>query len=205
MTEPGAQGAPLSRERRRDVPTGTYRLQVTADFTLDDAAAVAGYLADLGVSHAYVSPLLRLASGSTHGYDTVDHAHIDESRGGQGGFDRLVAALHERGLGLVLDLVPNHMGVADPAEAPWWWDVLQHGRDSAHAAAFDVDWDFGGGRVRIPVLGSADDVEKLEVVVTPDGPELRYYDNRFPIAPGTLQAEGGGAPTPQEVHDRQHY
>ncbi|WP_204332023.1 malto-oligosyltrehalose synthase [Geodermatophilus sabuli] len=181
--------------RRRAVPSATYRLQVTADFTLDDAASVAGYLADLGVTHAYSSPLLRSAAGSTHGYDTVDHAHIDESRGGRAGFDRLVAALHEQCLGLVLDLVPNHMGVADPAEAPWWWDVLQHGRDSAHADAFDVDWDFGGGRLRLPVLGSADDVEKLEVV---DG-ELRYYDNRFPIAPGT------GAGTPQEVHDRQHY
>jgi (1->4)-alpha-D-glucan 1-alpha-D-glucosylmutase len=191
--------APQSGDRRRDVPTATYRLQITADFPLDDAASVAGYLADLGVSHAYASPLLRSASGSTHGYDTVDHAHIDESRGGRAGFDRLVAALHQHGLGLVVDLVPNHMGVADPAEAPWWWDVLKHGRDSAHAAAFDVDWDFGGGRVRIPVLGSADDVEKLEVVETPDGPELRYYDNRFPIAPGT------GDGTPQEVHDRQHY
>lgn len=184
-----------SRERRRATPSATYRLQVTADFTLDDAAAVAGYLADLGVSHAYSSPLLRSAAGSTHGYDTVDHAHVDESRGGQEGFDRFVAALHEHGLGLVLDLVPNHMGVADPAEAPWWWDVLQHGRESAHASAFDVDWDFGSGRIRIPVLGSADDVEKLEVV---DG-ELRYYDNRFPLAPGT------GEGTPQEVHDRQHY
>ncbi|MGY1622875.1 malto-oligosyltrehalose synthase [Geodermatophilus sp. SYSU D00965] len=181
------------------MPTATYRLQVTADFPLDDAAAVADYLADLGVSHAYSSPLLRAAAGSTHGYDTVDHAHVDESRGGREGFDRLVAALHERGLGLVLDLVPNHMGVADPAEAPWWWDVLRHGRDSAHAAAFDIDWDFGGGKVRIPVLGSADDVEKLEVVDTPDGPELRYYDNRFPVAPGT------GEGTPQEVHARQHY
>ncbi len=199
VSDPGVQSAPLSGDRRRDVPTGTYRLQVTADATLDDAAALAGYLADLGVSHAYTSPLLRSASGSTHGYDTVDHAHIDESRGGQAGFDRLVAALHEQGLGLVLDLVPNHMGVADPAEAPWWWDVLEHGRDSEHAAAFDIDWDFGGGRVRIPVLGSADDVEKLEVVETPDGPELRYYDNRFPVAPGT------GEGTPQEVHDRQHY
>ncbi|SDN84326.1 maltooligosyl trehalose synthase [Geodermatophilus sp. DSM 45219] len=194
---------PLSADRRRDVPTGTYRLQVTADSTLDHAASLAGYLADLGVSHAYASPLLRAASGSTHGYDTVDHAHIDESRGGRAGFDRLVAALHERGLGLVLDLVPNHMGIADPAEAPWWWDVLRHGRDSAHAAAFDVDWDAGGGRVRIPVLGTADDVEKLEVVGgagggSADG-ELRYYDNRFPLAPGT------GEGTPQEVHDRQHY
>jgi (1->4)-alpha-D-glucan 1-alpha-D-glucosylmutase len=184
-----------SSDRRRRVPTGTYRLQVTADFPLDDAAAVAGYLADLGVSHAYSSPLLRSAEGSTHGYDTVDHAHIDEPRGGQEGFDRFVAALHEHGLGLVLDLVPNHMGVADPAAAPWWWDVLQHGRDSPHAAAFDIDWEFGGGKVRLPVLGSADDVEKLEVV----GEELRYYDHRFPLAPGT--ADG----TPQEVHARQHY
>ncbi|MCU1616748.1 MAG: malto-oligosyltrehalose synthase, partial [Frankiales bacterium] len=184
-----------SAARRRRVPTGTYRLQVTADFTLDDAAAVLGYLADLGVSHAYSSPLLRSAAGSTHGYDTVDHAHIDEPRGGREGFDRFVAALHEHGLGLVLDLVPNHMGVADAAEAAWWWDVLTHGRDSTHAAAFDIDWDAGGGRVRIPVLGSADDVCQLKVV---DG-ELHYYDNRFPIAPGT---DGG---TPQEVHARQHY
>ncbi|WP_346618994.1 malto-oligosyltrehalose synthase [Blastococcus montanus] len=182
-------------ERRRGTPSSTYRLQVHAGFPLQDAAEVAGYLADLGVTHAYSSPLLRSAEGSNHGYDTVDHAHVDEARGGQAGFDRFVAALHEHGLGLVLDLVPNHMGVDDPAAARWWWDVLQHGRDSAHAAAFDIDWEFGGGKVRIPVLGSADDVEKLEVA---DG-ELRYYDNRFPIAPGT------GEGTPQEVHARQHY
>ncbi|WP_137160680.1 malto-oligosyltrehalose synthase [Blastococcus sp. CCUG 61487] len=182
-------------DRRRGVPAATYRLQVHAGFTLDDAAEVAGYLADLGVTHAYSSPLLRSAEGSTHGYDTIDHAHVDEARGGRAGLDRFVAALHEHGLGLVLDLVPNHMGVEDPAATPWWWDVLQHGPGSAHAAAFDVDWEFGGGKVRIPVLGSADDVEKLEVV---DG-ELRYYDNRFPIAPGT------GEGTPQEVHARQHY
>jgi len=98
----------------RREPTGTYRLQVTADFPLADAAAVAGYLADLGASHAYSSPLLRSATGSTHGYDTVDHAHVDEPRGGREGLDRFVAALHEHGLGLVLDIVPNHMGVADP-------------------------------------------------------------------------------------------
>jgi (1->4)-alpha-D-glucan 1-alpha-D-glucosylmutase len=187
-------------ERRRRVPAATYRLQVHAGFRLGDAAEVADYLADLGVTHAYSSPLLRSAEGSNHGYDTVDHAHIDEARGGRDGFDRFVAALHQHGLGLVLDLVPNHMGVDDPAAAPWWWDVLQHGRKSAHAAAFDIDWEFGGGKVRIPVLGSADDVQELEVVSGEDGAaELRYYDNRFPIAPGT---EGG---TPQEVHARQHY
>jgi (1->4)-alpha-D-glucan 1-alpha-D-glucosylmutase len=185
-------------ERRRGVPAATYRLQVHAGFRLEDAAEVAGYLADLGVTHAYSSPLLRSAEGSTHGYDTVDHAHIDEARGGQEGFDRFVGALHQHGLGLVLDLVPNHMGVADPAAAPWWWDVLRHGRASAHAAAFDIDWEFGGGKVRIPVLGSADDLAELKLV---DG-ELHYYDNRFPIAPGTLSPDGG---TPQEVHARQHY
>jgi (1->4)-alpha-D-glucan 1-alpha-D-glucosylmutase len=182
-------------DRRRGVPAATYRLQIHAGFGLDDAAGVAGFLADLGVTHAYSSPLLRSAEGSTHGYDTVDHTHIDEARGGREGFDRFVAALHEHGLGLVLDLVPNHMGVDDPSAAPWWWDVLQHGQHSAHVAAFDIDWEFGGGKVRVPVLGSADDVEELEVV---DG-ELRYYDNRFPIAPGT------GEGTPQEVHARQHY
>jgi (1->4)-alpha-D-glucan 1-alpha-D-glucosylmutase len=194
-----ADTASPDEEQRRRVPGSTYRLQVHAGFRLQDAAEVAGYLADLGVTHAYSSPLLRSAEGSTHGYDTVDHAHIDEARGGRAGFDRLVSALHAHGLGLVLDLVPNHMGVADPAAAPWWWDVLRHGRDSAHAGAFDIDWEFGDGRVRIPVLGSADDVAALELADGPDGPELRYYDNRFPIAPGT------GAGSPQEVHDRQHY
>jgi (1->4)-alpha-D-glucan 1-alpha-D-glucosylmutase len=181
--------------RRRGVPTATYRLQIHAGFPLQDAADIAGYLADLGVSHAYSSPLLRSAEGSNHGYDTVDHAHIDEARGGRAGFDRFVESLHEHGLGLVLDLVPNHMGVADAAAAPWWWDVLKNGQQSEHAAAFDIDWEFGGGKVRIPVLGSAEDVSELKIV---DG-ELHYYENRFPIAAGT---EDG---TPQEVHARQHY
>jgi (1->4)-alpha-D-glucan 1-alpha-D-glucosylmutase len=188
---------------RRDVPAATYRLQFHAGFPLQDGAEIAGYLAALGVTHAYASPLLRSAEGSNHGYDTVDHGHIDEARGGQEGFDRFVAALHEHGLGLVLDLVPNHMGVADPAAAPWWWDVLENGPASAHADAFDIDWDAGGGKVRIPVLGSPDDVAKLEVVAAGAGgdgaAELRYFDNRFPIAPGT------GEGTPQEVHARQHY
>jgi (1->4)-alpha-D-glucan 1-alpha-D-glucosylmutase len=182
-------------EGRRGVPAATYRLQIHAGFRLQDAAEVAGYLADLGVTHAYSSPLLRSAEGSNHGYDTVDHAHIDEARGGREGFDGFVGALHEHGLGLVLDLVPNHMGVADASAAPWWWDVLQHGRASDHADAFDIDWEFGGGKVRIPVLGSADDLAELKVV---DG-ELHYYENRFPIAPGTEQG------TPQEVHARQNY
>ena len=109
---------PNFKSRSSDIPSATYRLQIHAGFPLDDAAAVAGYLADLGVTHAYASPLLRSAEGSTHGYDTVDHAHIDEARGGREGFDRFVEALHEHGLGLVLDLVPNHTA----AEHPWFED-----------------------------------------------------------------------------------
>ncbi|KQS63601.1 malto-oligosyltrehalose synthase [Modestobacter sp. Leaf380] len=177
------------------VPSGTYRLQFHADFTLDDGVGLAGYLADLGVSHAYSSPLLRSAEGSNHGYDTTDHAHVDEARGGREALDRFVAALHEHGLGLVLDLVPNHMGVEDAHASQWWWSLLELGQGSPHAHAFDVDWAAGGGRVRVPVLGSAEDVAQLEVT---DG-ELRYYEHRFPIAPGT------GDGTPQQVHDRQHY
>ncbi len=90
----------MTEDDRRRVPAATYRLQVHAGFRLDDAAEVADYLADLGVTHAYSSPLLRSAKGSNHGYDTVDHAHIDEARGGRDGFDRFVAALHEHGLGI---------------------------------------------------------------------------------------------------------
>ena len=104
MSEPStARGQQDGGRDRRAVPTATYRLQVTADFPLDDAAAVADHLAALGVSHAYSSPLLRSAAGSTHGYDTVDHAHIDEARGGREGFDRFVTALHERGEDVVDD------------------------------------------------------------------------------------------------------
>ena len=128
MTEPIRIPAAGAAGRCRRPPTGCRSTPASG---LEDAAEVVGYLADLGVTHAYSSPLLRSAEGSNHGYDTVDHAHIDEARGGRPGFDRFVAALHERGLGLVLDLVPNHMGVADPSAAPWWWDVLQHGQGSA--------------------------------------------------------------------------
>ncbi|SDG29838.1 malto-oligosyltrehalose synthase [Klenkia brasiliensis] len=185
----------MTEAARRGVPSGTYRLQFHADFTLGQGAELAGYLADLGVSHAYASPLLRSAEGSNHGYDTTDHAHVDEARGGREGLERLVSALHEHGLGLVLDLVPNHMGVEDAHASGWWWSLLELGPDSPHAHAFDVDWEAGGGKVRVPVLGSDDDVAELRVE---DG-ELRYYDHRFPIAPGT------GEGTPQEVHARQHY
>ncbi len=177
--------------RRR--PTSTYRLQITPHFTLDDAVGVVPYIAGLGVSHLYLSPLLAAASGSDHGYDVVDHARIDEARGGIAGLRRLADAAHAAGLGLVLDIVPNHMSVAVPHENRAWWHVLTHGADSPYSSWFDVDWQ--AGPLLLPVLGSAQDLDALEVV----GDQLRYYEHRYPIRPGT--AEG----SPQEVHERQAY
>ena len=173
-------------------PASTYRLQVRRDFTLADATALLDHLADLGVGAVYLSPLLRSTTGSAHGYDTVDVTEIDPDLGGEDGLQALFAAAAEAGLGVVVDIVPNHLGVEVPAENPAWWDVLQHGRDAAHASWFDVDW--SRPRLLLPVLG--DDAE-LRVE---DG-ELRYYDHRFPLAPGSW-SEGEDAET---VHGRQHY
>ncbi|MCI0157922.1 malto-oligosyltrehalose synthase [Leifsonia shinshuensis] len=179
-----------------DVPTSTYRLQITPDFTLRDAAQTLDYLHRLGVGAVYLSPLLQAASGSAHGYDVVDPTRVDASRGGPEALREFSDAAHARGLDVIVDIVPNHLGVAVPHENPWWWDVLRLGRDSAYAGFFDIDWEFGGGRLRIPVLGDGpDELSALRV----EGAELRYHEHRFPLAPGT---ELGAAPA---VHDRQHY
>ncbi|WP_271170986.1 alpha-amylase family glycosyl hydrolase, partial [Microbacterium laevaniformans] len=102
----------------RGAPASTYRLQVRASFDLDAAASVTGYLHDLGVDWAYLSPILQAASGSDHGYDVVDPTRVDADRGGPGGLERFVAAAREAGLGILVDIVPNHQGVADPTENP---------------------------------------------------------------------------------------
>ncbi|SDT27588.1 maltooligosyl trehalose synthase [Friedmanniella luteola] len=174
------------------VPASTYRLQVQRDFTLADATALVDHLADLGVGAVYLSPLLRSTTGSAHGYDTVDVTEIDPDRGGEAGLQALFAAAAEAGLGVVVDIVPNHLGVEVPAENPAWWDVLQHGRESAYASWFDIDW--SRPRLLLPVLGD-------DAVLSVEDGELRYYDHRFPLAPGTA-AEGEDADT---VHARQHY
>ena len=135
-------------------PRSTYRLQIRRGFDLDAAAEVTGYLRDLGVSWAYLSPLLKATEGSDHGYDVVDPSQIDPARGGADGLDRFAAAARAAGLGILVDIVPNHMGISQPTQNPWWWDVLTHGRDSRYAEAFDIDWDFGGGKVRVPILGA---------------------------------------------------
>jgi len=173
-------------------PTSTYRLQIHRDFTLADATQLLDHLVDLGAGAVYLSPLLRSTPGSQHGYDTVDVTLVDPDRGGQQALDTLFGAAEQQGLGVVVDIVPNHLGIEVPAENPPWWDVLRHGRDSAYASWFDIDW--SRPRILLPVLGD-DAVLSLE-----DG-ELRYYEHRFPLAPGSW-SEGEDA---EQVHARQHY
>ncbi len=179
------------------VPASTYRLQIRRSFTLLDAAAKVPYLKSLGADWLYLSPILTAEQGSDHGYDVTDPSAVDPGRGGPEGLLALSKAAREHGMGVLVDIVPNHVGVASPAQNPWWWSLLAEGRESRYAEAFDVDWDFGGGRIRLPVLGSDDDVDRLEVR---DG-ELHYYDHRFPLAAGSY-TEGD---SPRAVHGRQHY
>ncbi|MCR6486032.1 malto-oligosyltrehalose synthase [Amycolatopsis sp. OK19-0408] len=175
------------------VPESTYRVQLRPEFTFSDAAEIAGYLRELGIGALYASPVLDATPGSTHGYDVVDPTRARPELGGEDARKNLSAKLRELGLGLVVDIVPNHMSVEVPKANRFWWDVLKHGRDAEFAAYFDVDW--ARGPILLPVLGDDDAVAELTV----EDDELVYYDHRFPIAPGT---EGG---TPQEVHERQHY
>lgn len=192
-------------------PLSTYRLQIRPAFDLDAAAAVAGYLHDLGVDWAYLSPLLRATSGSDHGYDVVDPSQVDPARGGAAGLERFARAARTAGLGILIDIVPNHMGVSKPAENPWWWDVLTHGRDSPYADAFDIDWEFGAGRLRVPILGAELDkvvaageltVDPMPTELTPFG-ALRYFDHILPLAPGSLDGLAeGDVPA---VLERQHW
>ncbi|MDT5107950.1 MAG: (1-_4)-alpha-D-glucan 1-alpha-D-glucosylmutase [Mycobacterium sp.] len=165
-------------------------------FTFADAENLLDYLDDLGVSHLYLSPILTAADGSTHGYDVTDPTTVSSALGGADGLARLSQAARARGMGLVVDIVPNHVGVENPRQNPWWWDVLTHGRESRYATFFDIDWALDpDGRIVLPVLGSDDDVDSLTV----DGDVLRLDSRAWPIAPGT------GAGSGPAVHDRQHY
>ena len=170
--------------------TSTYRLQLHREFSLDRVREILPYLERLGISHVYSSPILAARAGSTHGYDVVDPARVNPELGGDEARRALVAALAERGMGLVLDIVPNHMG-ADPSN-PCWEDVLTHGRASRYAPWFDVDWGAPGevnGRVMVPVLGDhrASVIERDEISVVYDGGRFRvkYYDHTFPLDPTT--------------------
>ena len=184
--------------------TGTYRLQLHEGFGFADAQAQLPYLASLGVSHLYLSPVLQAVPGSMHGYDVLDHTRVSQDLGGEEGLRALAAAARELDLGLVVDVVPNHMALVAPesANAPLW-AVLREGRDAPTAHWFDIDWKSGGGRLGLPVLGGtlAETLEAGDLVLDElDGqPVIRYFEHVYPVALGT---EGDDV---AEVLARQHY
>lgn len=193
-----------SESAQSRIPNSTYRLQLTPEFTFDDATAQLPYLEQLGIDWIYLSPVLQSTSGSQHGYDVVDPTKVDEARGGKDAFVRLCNAAHERGMGVLVDIVPNHMGVAVPRENPWWWDVLQHGPESQYAHYFDIDWDAGEGRIVIPTVGD-DDMPATpgepirNVTIDADAGVLRYWDAEFPLRPDTDTTDV------KTAHRSQHY
>lgn len=164
------------------VPTATYRLQLQPAFPFEAAAAAVPYLASLGVSHLHLSPVLEAVPGSGHGYDVVDHARVREELGGEEGLRALARTAREHGLGLVVDIVPNHMAMA-PRHNSALWEVLREGPKSPYARWFDIDWEAQGGRVLLPVLGRPLGEEFAHLGV--DGDVLRYYDHVFPLREGT--------------------
>jgi (1->4)-alpha-D-glucan 1-alpha-D-glucosylmutase len=173
-------------------PWSTYRVQLHPGFGFRDAAAVAAYVADLGVTHLYCSPYFQAAPGSTHGYDVVDPQHVNRELGGGPAQAELVSALREAGLGQVLDIVPNHMAT-DPSNR-WWWDVLENGPASPYAGFFDIDWagrdEKSAYRVLVPVLGDhyGRVLDAGEIRVERHGGEfvVRYHDHAVPVSPRTL-------------------
>ncbi|HYI23453.1 MAG TPA: malto-oligosyltrehalose synthase [Candidatus Limnocylindrales bacterium] len=189
-----ARGAP------RVVPRATYRLQLHAGFDFAAAAALADYLAALGVSHVYSSPYLQAAPGSTHGYDVVDPRRVNAELGGPVAHQRFSTTLGEHGLGQVLDVVPNHMAIGGP-ENPWWWDVLENGPASRYARFFDVEWDSHDPQfqstVLLPVLGDhygrVLEAGDLQLVRERGSFVIRYGERSFPVAPPSLEGVLVGA------------
>lgn len=190
-----------SRLHALDYPS-TYRLQLHAGFTFADAAEQVPYLAELGVTRLYLSPVLQAMPGSMHGYDVVDHTTISADLGGRSGLEALASTAREAGLGLLVDVVPNHMTFATPLNRPLW-DTLRDGPEGERAHWFDIDWDAADGRLVVPMLGKPTDEVLAEGDLRLDEldgePVLRYFDHVFPVAAGT--AEGDAA----AVLARQHY
>jgi (1->4)-alpha-D-glucan 1-alpha-D-glucosylmutase len=173
------------------VPTSTYRVQFSPSFSFRDATALVPYLADLGIGSLYASPYLRPRPGSEHGYDIVDHNALNPELGTAEDHAAMIAAAHARGMGHILDFVPNHMGVG--FENPWWRDVLEWGERSPYARFFDIDWEplelAMRGKVLLPFLGDhyGAVLERGELTLAFDAAtgsfELRYFSNRFPLGP----------------------
>ncbi len=184
-----------SNGTRRDgrVPRATYRLQFNHRFTFRDAAELVPYLADLGISDLYASPYLQARPGSLHGYDISNHGSLNPEVGGEEEHARMCAALAERGMGHLLDIVPNHMGIGEESNG-WWMDVLEDGPTSQYALFFDIDWRPMKaeltGKVLLPVLGDQYgcvlERGELRLEYHEGSFRLRYFDHRFPVAPRSV-------------------
>ncbi|CAM5615997.1 malto-oligosyltrehalose synthase [Streptomyces avidinii] len=171
-------------------PAATYRLQLRPEFTFTDAREAVPYLASLGVSHLHLSPVLEAVPGSTHGYDVTDHTRVRAELGGEGGLRELAAAARAHGLGLVLDIVPNHMAVPAPLRLNRpLWEVAREGPASPYARWFDIDWEAGGGKLLLPVLGEPLDPAGLKVDGRGDRAVLRIGELEFPLRRGTAELE----------------
>ncbi|WP_432100732.1 malto-oligosyltrehalose synthase [Streptomyces sp. WAC 04229] len=173
---------PVTSTASSSAPRATYRLQLQPDFPFAAASAAVPYLASLGVSHLHLSPVLEAVPGSGHGYDVVDHARVRAELGGEEGLRALSRTAREHGLGLVVDIVPNHMAMS-PRHNGALWDVLRQGPASPRARWFDIDWEAQGGQLLLPVLGApaGEVLEQLRV----DGDVLRYHEHAFPLRDGT--------------------
>jgi len=189
--------AALVREtlQARRVPLATYRLQFNRNFTFRDARELIPYLDALGISDCYASPVLQACTGSNHGYDICDHSRLNPELGGERDFDAFSAALRERGMGLILDAVPNHMGIAEARNA-WWMDVLENGPSSVYASFFDIDWDPVNpdleNKVLLPLLedqyGRVLEAGKIRLVCEEGAFFLAYYQIKLPVSPCTYSA-----------------
>ena len=184
-------------------PCATLRLQLHAHFTFEHVRRRLPDYAALGVSHLYLSPITQAVPGSTHGYNVIDHQHISEELGGEDGFRRLARDISARGMGILLDIVPNHMA-ADVRNA-WWHDVLQRGRDSDYAHFFDIDW--RRGKVLLPLL-SRPYIEALndrEISLDHAAGRVIAGGQRLPLAPGSTLPRAGDMPALHELLHAQHY
>jgi (1->4)-alpha-D-glucan 1-alpha-D-glucosylmutase len=176
------------------IPSSTYRLQLHKGFTFDDAASIAEYLCDLGISHVYSSPYLQAAPASMHGYDVVDHTKVNEELGGTAAHQRFCQRLGEAKLGQVLDIVPNHMALGK--ENRFWWDVLENGVSSRYASFFDIDWQPYEERLRnkvlVPILadqyGRVLEAGEIRVVRHGNSFQVECSEQNLPVAPQSLSA-----------------
>ena len=177
------------------IPTATYRLQFHKDFRFENALEIVGYLRDLGITDVYASPIFRARAGSMNRYDVVDHSEIDNALGGAKAFDKLSAALRAHGMGLILDVVPNHMGIGEPSNG-WWMDVLENGQGSSYAAYFDIEWQPANphleNKVLLPILedqyGNVLEDGKLNLVYEDGAFFIHYYEAKLPLTPRTYSA-----------------